>query len=406
MIAMSTDARSNRKRPVPRLPRAVLATGVVLGLIFSVSSAEAQRERELTLDLGDQSTVSSVGVERYSEGVEGIVDVRVTEREFILVAERAGRTSLVLFYANGREVRYNITVRDPNRSDAPPDQVLERENVRLDLYFVELNESYGHRIGLGFPGTIGGPGVGQGRLTLDFLGTPTEPGPQFTQASLALVNQVLPRIDLAQSQGWARLRRQAMIVTANGTPARFESGGEVNITVSGALTAEIRTITFGSELRMTPRFDRSSGRIEIVMEADLSELTDPRAPGDPPGRRRTQLESTANLQPGQAMMMSGLVSRSEQETQGGLPGLSQIPIIGVLFGQNQRAGEATQNVLFIVPTIVQAVPRQQRNYIREALETFQRFEGFIHDVEMFETTPPGYGQPGGRTPDAAPAQEE
>lgn len=373
-------------------------------ILLSASHAAAQRERELEIDVGEQTTISSVGVERYSEGAPNIVQVRVTEREFIIVALRPGRTSLVLFYENAREVRYSITVRDPNQTQTRPGSVEERENIRLDMYFVELNETYSHRIGLGFPGTIGGPGVGRGSLTFDFIGTPMDRTPQFTQASLALVNQVLPRIDLAQSQGWARLRRQAMLVTANGTQARFESGGEVNVAVSGALTAEIRTIEFGSELRMTPRFDAQSGRIEIIMEADLSELTEPANAGDPPGRRRTQLETTANLQPGQAMMMSGLVSRSELQTQGGLPGLSQIPIIGVLFGQNQRLGDATQNVLFIVPTIVQAVPRQQRNYIREALETFQRFEGFIHEVEMFETTPPGYGQQGGvGVPAAAPA---
>lgn len=373
-------------------------------ILLSASHAAAQRERELEIDVGEQTTISSVGVERYSEGAPNIVQVRVTEREFIIVALRPGRTSLVLFYENAREVRYSITVRDPNQTQTRPGSVEERENIRLDMYFVELNETYSHRIGLGFPGTIGGPGVGRGSLTFDFIGTPMDRTPQFTQASLALVNQVLPRIDLAQSQGWARLRRQAMLVTANGTQARFESGGEVNVAVSGALTAEIRTIEFGSELRMTPRFDAQSGRIEIIMEADLSELTEPANAGDPPGRRRTQLETTANLQPGQAMMMSGLVSRSELQTQGGLPGLSQIPIIGVLFGQNQRLGDATQNVLFIVPTIVQAVPRQQRNYIREALETFQRFEGFIHEVEMFESTPPGYGQQGGvGVPAAAPA---
>lgn len=376
--------------------RNITASVACAALLSLSSSASAQRERELELDLGEQTTLSSVGVERYSEGAPNIVQVRVTEREFIIVALHPGRTSLVLFYENSREVRYTIRVRDPNASDQPPGSVQQRENIRMDLYFVELNETYSHQIGLGFPGTIGGPGVGRGALTFDFLGTPMDRVPQFTQASLSLVNQVLPRIDLAQSQGWARLRRQAMIVTANGTESRFQAGGEVNVLVSGALTAEIRTIEFGSEVRMTPRYDPSSQRLEIVLEADLSELTDPQSPGDPPGRRRTQLEAVANLQPGQAMMMSGIVSRSELETQGGLPGLSQIPIIGVLFGTNARRGEATQNVLFIVPTIVQAVPRQQRNYIREALETFQRFQGFIHDVEMFERTPPGYGQPGGR----------
>lgn len=216
------------------------------------------------------------------------------------------------------------------------------------------------------------------------------------------MNQVLPRIDLAQVSGWARLRRQTMVVTANGTPAEFTSGGEVNIITTTGFGAQLVRIQFGSILRMTPRYDAQSGRIEIAIEADLSELTEPSSPGGPPGRRRTELEAVANMEPGQAIIMSGVDSRSETESQGGLPGLSQIPIIGVLFGTNARRGEATQSLLFIVPTIVQPVARQQRDYIREALETFSRFSGYIHDYELFERTPPGYGAQGGRAP--APAR--
>jgi pilus assembly protein CpaC len=372
-----------------------LSALVGVALLSLAGIAHAQDSRSLNLEVGEQTTLSAVGVERFSEGVSGIVDIRVTEREFIIAALRPGNTSLLLIYTNGRQIRYRIQVRAPGATDTRPGSVEQRETVRLDLYFVELNESYSHQIGIGFPGTIGGPGVGRGLLTFDFIGTPMDRTPQFTQASLALVNQVLPRIDLAEISGWARLRRQTMVVTANGTPAEFSSGGEVNIIATSGLNIELVRIQYGSVLRMTPRYDPQSGRIEVQIAADLSELTEPTSPGGPPGRRRTELEAVANMEPGQAIIMSGLVSRAEQESQGGLPGLSQIPIVGVLFGTNTHRGEATQNVLFIVPTIVQPVARQQRDYIREALETFQRFSGGIQNVELFEAVPPGYGAPGG-----------
>ncbi len=80
-------------------------------------------------------------------------------------------------------------------------------------------------------------------------------------------------------------------------------------------------------------------------------------------------------------------------------------LIGVLFGTNQRGGEATQSVLFIVPTIVEPVARQQRDYIREALEAFDRFSGYIHAYELIERNPPGYGAPGGQGSAAPPAPE-
>jgi pilus assembly protein CpaC len=382
----------------------VLRAFVSLAVLASAAPAAAQDDRrDLNLEVGEQTTISAVGVERFSEGAPGIVDVRVTEAEFIVVALRPGQTSLLLIYANGRQIRYRIQVRAPGATDTRPGSVEQRESVRLDLYFVELNESYSHQIGIGFPGTIGGPGVGLGRFELNFLGVPMDRTTQFTQASLSLVNQVLPRIDLAQANGWARLRRQSMVVTANGTPAEFSSGGEVNIVVTSGLQIQLIRISYGSVLRMTPRYDAQSGRIEVQIAADLSELTEPSTPGGPPGRRRTELEAVANLEAGQAIIMSGVVSRSEQETQGGLPGLSQIPIVGVLFGTNSRRGEATHSLLFIVPTIVQPVARARRDYIREALENFSRFNGWVHEYEMFEATPPGYGAPGGR---GAPPGEE
>jgi len=371
-------------------------------LLTAASHAAAQDERELNLEVGEQTTLSAVGVERFSEGVAGIVDVRVTETEFILAALRPGNTSLLLIYSNGRQVRYRIRVRAAGAEDTRPGSVDERQTIRLDLYFVEFNESYSHQIGVGFPASIGGQlNGGLARFELDLASGV----PQLTQGTLQLVNQVLPRIDLAESNGWARLRRQAMLVTANGTPAQFASGGEVNIVTTTGFGAQLTRVEHGSVLRMTPRYDAQSGRIEIQLEADLSELTEPTTPGGPPGRRRTQLESVANMQPGQALVMSGIESRSEQESQGGLPGLSQIPIIGVLFGTNQRGGEATQSVLFIVPTIVEPVARQQRDYIREALEAFDRFSGYIHAYELIERNPPGYGAPGGQGSAAPPAPE-
>lgn len=378
--------------------RGFLSLVLATAALHAAPAAAQSDDHQLELEVGGQTTLSATGVERFSEGAPGIVDVRVTEQDFIIVALREGRTSLLLIYGNGRQVRYGITVHPPGGAGTAPGSVEERENIRLDLYFVELNETYSHQIGIGFPGSIGGSNVGRGSLTFDFIGTSASPGPQFTAATLSLVNQVLPRLDLAESSGWARLRNQAMVVTANGTPAVFDSGGEVNYPITTGLSATIRQIPFGSVLRMTPRYDAQSGRIEIQMQADLSELTDPYSPGGPPGRRRTQLQSVVNLQPGQAIIMSGVVSRAENETQGGLPGLSQIPIIGVLFGTNQRSGRATQNLLFIVPTIVQPVPRQQRDYINEALETFSRFTGHIHDVQLFDHVPAGYGAPDGRGP--------
>src|SRR5690606_27449292 len=115
---------------------------------------------------------------------------------------------------------------DPEQSVTATGGVPVRENIRLDLYFVQLQESYSHQIGLAFPGSIGGQGIARVQMNLDLT--------SFTlqSATAQIANQALPRLDIAQASGWARLLRQAMLVTANGQEAEINSGGEVNVVVS------------------------------------------------------------------------------------------------------------------------------------------------------------------------------
>ena len=45
--------------------------------------------------------------------------------------------------------------------------VSEKENIRLDFYFVELSENYNHQIGVGFPASLGGDNVFRANAVID-----------------------------------------------------------------------------------------------------------------------------------------------------------------------------------------------------------------------------------------------
>lgn len=356
------------------------------------SSVAAQRSRpeseRLELAVGEQITISVLGVASFSEGAPGIVDVRDSpdRTQLIIVALRPGTTSLLLIYEDGHQVRYSIQVLDPQASVTSTGGVPVRENIRLDLYFVQLQERYTHQIGIGFPGTIGGPSA-------LFRGEADLVNGVINEASISVAGQALPRLDIGQSSGWLRLLRQAVLVTANGTEATLDAGGEVNVQITSALTTGVQRIQFGTVLTMTPRYDSSTRRIEIALEADVSELTPPEFSGVP-GRTRTTLTTTVNLELGQSIMLGGLTLRNARQSQTGLPMLSQIPILGVLFGTNARDDTNQESLLFIVPTVVQAVPRAQSDRITEALRVYESFGSIggpgLGDVELIEPTPPGY----------------
>jgi pilus assembly protein CpaC len=318
-------------------------------------------ENEIELVVGAQRVLSAEGVAKYSEGTPGIVDVRLPKdaSQFVIVALSPGTTTLLLLMKDGREVRYTITVRS--------EEVKRRANIRLDFYFVQLTSRSGYRVGVGWPGTIGGSASASTIIDLKAA--------EITSATASVAAQVLPRIDFAQSSGWAKLLREATLVVANGEPGRFASGGEVNFRVESATSAgTLQSISFGSKIEVQPRYDRKSGRIDLRISAEVSELTEP-SPDGLPGRTVANLETSVNLELGQSIVLAGLVADSQGMTSDGLPGLSQIPVLGYLFGTKTTRREQSENLIFIVPTVVDAIPVDARDRVRDAFETYRRFDG-------------------------------
>lgn len=357
----------------------------VSGAVAQPTRTEAQRTEvvEYSLDVGEQRVIPTDGVRSYSEGTPGIVDVRLTRdaRQFVLVGQKAGVTSLLLILSDGHERQLKITVREPGltpaRADVAVSTVVARDNIRLDFYFVELRASSQTRIGVTWPSTFGG---GQLRASFDVLGG------AFQNATAVITDQALPRLDLARTVGWAKILRQAAVVTANGTEATFSGGGEVNIPVRGALAAEIRSIEFGSTVKVLPRYDQQTGRIELTIAAEVSDLTDDNGTGAP-GRATANLQTVVNLELGQSLVLGGLTARSESHSKTGIPWLSQIPILGIFFGSTGFRKEDSENVVLIVPTVVNPVSVSARERIREALDIYERYEGDLERPTLVPELP-------------------
>jgi Flp pilus assembly secretin CpaC len=293
---------------------------------------------------------------------------------------------------DGTQRHYRITVTDPNapkRRGKDLGAVEARDNIRLDFYFVQLSKSYGHQIGIGFPGSI----------APTFSASYNVQAGQLESATAVITNQALPRLDMAQISGWAKVQRQAAVVTANGEKASFSGGGEVNVAVQSALTSGIEKISFGSIIEMEPNYDSTTGRIELRIHADISELESDRGTGVP-GRVTAALDTIVNLELGQSLILAGLSAKSERNSKSGLPFLSQIPILGLFFASHSNAEEESENIVIIVPSVVDAVSMEDRRRLDDALRQYADYSGDIDDVSFVppaKTAP----RPGAKPPSPA-----
>lgn len=347
-------------------------------------AADAKTE-EIRLAVGEQFVLPSENVRSYSEGRRGIVDVRLTQdaSRFILVALKPGETTLLLLMMDGTQVHHKITVYDPNAEPEPEpvepvraDLVEARDNIRLDFYFVQLTKGYDHQIGIGYPGSI----------APTFSASYDVAAGSLDSATAVISNLALPRLDMAQGSGWAKVLRQAAVVTANREKAVFSGGGEVNISVQGSLTTGVHKIPFGSLIEVQPRYDAETGRIELRLHADISSLEDDRGTGVP-GRSQSTLDTVVNLELGQSIILAGLSAKGERRSTSGLPGLSQIPLLGILFGSHAQSEEESESVIVIVPSVVDAVSMLNRERIRESLRHYMNYSGQLDTVQLVPNAP-------------------
>jgi pilus assembly protein CpaC len=354
--------------------------------------AERVQVEEMNLTIGEQRVIPSDGVKSFSEAVKGVVDVRLTKdsSQFVIVALKPGATTLLLLMLDGSEKHVKITVTDPNarRGSGDPTTVEARDNIRLDFYFVQVAKSYQHQIGIGWPGSV----------APSFSAAYDVKAGTLDSATAVIANQPLPRLDMAQATGWAKVMRQAAVVTANGEKATFAGGGEVNVGIQTALTSGVQKISFGSVIEVEPRYDSRTGRVELRLHADISELDSDRGTGIP-GRVTAALDTIVNLELGQSLVLAGLTAKSERRSAAGLPGLSQIPILGVFFGSHARLEEESENIVLIIPSVVDAVSMENRERLDSALEAFKNYTGDLDDVNF---VPPPKVRAGAPAPAAAP----
>jgi pilus assembly protein CpaC len=403
---------------------------------------------EITLAVGEQYTMPAGSIRSYSLASEGIVDVRVPSSgdRLLIVGQRAGNTSLLVIRADGSQQTYAITVfRVPvevvrqqvtqllqgyngvsinqiggrlfleggvaneqqqrrvqqiaaiypgqveSLVSVDPTIVERRINVRVDLYFVELSRNASYIFGIGWPTSIGL--AGNDRVQANITYGPTMPGgPNMLQTGLtALVSIPLPRVDFGASAGWARVHRQATLVTANGNEATYHSGGELNFQISNGLAVDIRRIDFGSTITLTPRFDPSTSRVDIRLQADLSDLVESGAVL--PGRTVSRVNTLVNLQLGQSIMLSGMRGRSSAAGSNGLALLSQIPIIGALFGTQTRRERENEMVVFVVPSVIEGMSRQAEDRVAAALRAYEDFSGNVQDNTLVPRPATGAAAP-------------
>jgi len=246
-----------------------------------------------------------------------------------------------------------------------PSGVRRNVMVRLDLHYVQVRRRLLRKMGLSYPPTING-----GNIANFFLNSPGAAMTPVTQYSL--ISDLLPNLDLNEANGFVKVLRTDTLITENGSRATYKDGSEIRVRLSSALGAgALQEVFFGSSLSVTPRLTASNDAVSLDILADLSQRDSAGQQDGIPGRLIDTVQTTVHVPIGQSVMLSGVQSRSMGRNTTGIPWLNRIPILGYLFGSEQKDAEAVYGVIYITPTLVEQSGPQMQQYIEKALKYYE-----------------------------------
>ena len=431
-----------------------LLAGALTASLGAASSVSAQRKdatvvengQDIDLAVGESRTISAKEVKNYSEGVTGIVDIKLTSdnTQFVINGRRAGSTTLLLIKNDGTQITVNLNVftRSPQAVEKELAQLLgnipgvsvrrmgarfvidgtvandadlkrvqhvatlyheqvdslvqlggpsvpgtpgtpgQRFLIRIDFYFVQYDKNSSYAVGLSWPSSFGGDAL-TAQIQYDFLVGTTR------SATASLTNQPLPRLDLASRRGWAKVLKQATVIANNDSEATFQNGAEQNFPVNTGLTIGITKVTSGTELTVLPHYEASKRELSMKLTADVSDLTAAVSGTSLPGRTTSKLTTNVSLKLGQSLVLSGIRTSALTHSVQGLPVLSDIPILGLLFGGHSQSELQTEGAIFVVPSIIESVPTSSSELVDIALQKFKQYRGDVDDVNAYDKRPGG-----------------
>ena len=270
-----------------------------------------------------------------------------------------------------RELRDVIAV-----LDKPVQQVLieSRIVVATDNFTRELGAKFGanarqinpsgQTIGVG--GALGTPGTPGGGATFNPLNVNLPSGsPGSSSFGFALLgkNYALDlELSAAQIEGRGEVVSSPRVITANQQEAVIRQGTEIGYvtfqnSTSGAAGSGTATVQFKDavlELKVTPTItadNRVYLAINVKKDALNQFITVPGS-GQVPQIDTREINTSVLVDNGQTVVLGGIYEITKQNTVTKVPGLGDIPGIGVLFRNTKRQNDKAELLIFVTPRIL------------------------------------------------------
>lgn len=229
-------------------------------------------------------------------------------------------------------------------------ELLEVDRTRLKEYGLQIASK-------GSPGIDGQVDVNQNDLTLRDLRN-------LTQAGVYLTN--LPGLfyRVLKSDSNTRTLANPQLRTSEGVAAQARFGERVPVPVTtfsplaggGVSQQPITSFNYeniGVNIDITPRTHHDD-EVSLALKIEVSSISGSGFGGLPTFGNRA-ISTVIRLRDGETNLLAGLIRDDERRVLDGVPGLSDLPVVGRLFAHSRKETQETDIVLTLTPHIIRVL---------------------------------------------------
>jgi general secretion pathway protein D len=263
-----------------------------------------------------------------------------------------------------------LTIKDTPERIAAAARVLSaidkaRPEVVIDVELLEVDRTKLSEYGLqvasaGSPGINGSVAIDEGASNAVTLKTLRN----LTQSDILLASVPSLYYRLLKSDTNTRTLANPQLRTLEGTAATARFGDRVPlptttftpIATGGTPQQPITSYTYeniGVNIDIIPRTHHDDD-VTLQLKVSVTSLSGTGFGGLPTIGNR-EINTSIRLRDGETNMLAGLIRDDERSTLDGIPGVSDIPIIGRLFAHNTKSTTQTDIILTLTPHIVRVL---------------------------------------------------
>jgi pilus assembly protein CpaC len=245
-----------------------------------------------------------------------------------------------------------------------------RDQVMLKVTVAEVQRNIIKQMGVDLSASLGyGTAVVKWTNTTPFtaLGRNLVDGNNLA-ASFGATPSVTATLKAMENAGVIRTLAEPSLTAISGETANFLAGGEFPVPggntcdpTTRICTTQISFKKFGISLGFTPVV-LSEGRISLRVATEVSELSQENAVTisgtSIPAIKTNRADTTLEIPSGGTMVMAGLIKQQTKQSISGLPGMSQLPVLGALFRSRDYVNNNTELMVLVTPYVVRAVAQK------------------------------------------------